>query len=46
MVDEKIKVTTTEARAGSRGTQVRTIMIIGLVLVIVSFAIIYAVYGQ
>jgi len=45
VADEKIKLTTTEARAGSRGTQVRTIMIVGLVLVIVAFAIIYAVYG-
>ncbi len=46
MADEKIELTTTEARAGSRGTQVRTIMIVGLVLVIVAFAIIYIVYGS
>ncbi len=45
MADDKIKLTTTEARAGSRGTQVRTIMIIALVLVMAAFAIIYAVYA-
>ncbi|QXQ05784.1 hypothetical protein KX816_16445 [Sphingosinicellaceae bacterium] len=45
MNDDKIKLTTTEARGGSRGTQVRTIMIVALVLVIVAFAIIYSVYG-
>ena len=45
MDDEKTKLTATEARGGSRGTQVRTIMIVGLVLVITAFAIIYSVYG-
>ena len=45
VADDKIKLTTTEARGGSRGTQVRTVMIIGLGLVIVAFAIIYAIYG-
>ena len=45
MADDKTRLTTTEARAGSRGTQVRTMLIVGLVLVIVAFAIIYSVYG-
>ena len=43
--DDKTKLTATEARGGSRGTQVRNVMIVGLVLVIVAFAIIYSVYG-
>jgi len=43
--DEKTKLTATEARGGSKGTQVRTVLIAGLVLVIVAFAIIYSVYG-
>jgi len=44
VADEKIKLTTTEARGGSGGTSVRSLMIVSVVLVIVAFVAIYLYY--
>ena len=40
-MDEKTELTPTEARGASRGGTVRTMLVIGLVLVVVAFAVIY-----
>ena len=45
VADDKIKVTATEARGGSRGNQVRNVLVAGLLLIVVAFATIYAIYG-
>ena len=44
MPDEKTRLTTTEARGGSGGTQVRTIMIISIALVVAIFGAIFIYY--
>jgi hypothetical protein len=44
-VDEKTKLTPTEARAGSRGGTVRLVLVASLILVIAAFAIVYLNYG-
>ncbi len=40
-MDEKTELTPTEARAGSRGGYMRTVLIVSLVLIIVAFGAIY-----
>ena len=41
MADEEVRLTTTEARGGSKGTQVRTILIVSICLVVVAFVATY-----
>ena len=41
MVDEKVKLTATEARGGSRGKQVRTVLIVSICLVVIAFVAVY-----
>ena len=41
MAEEPIELTTTKARAGSKGKQVRTILIVSICLVIVAFVATY-----
>ncbi len=42
--DDQTKLTTTEARGGSGGTSVRSLMVVSVVLVIVAFVAIYLYY--
>ena len=44
MADDPIILNTTEARGGSRGKTIRTIMIVSLILVVVAFVATYAFY--
>ena len=44
MPDDKTRLTTTEARGGSGGTQVRTILVVSLALVAAIFAAIFLYY--
>ena len=45
MADDPIILNTTEARGGSRGKTIRTIMIVSIVLVVAAFVAIYMFYG-
>ena len=44
-MEDKTKLTATEARGGSRGGTIRIILVVSLVLVIAAFAAIYLNYG-
>lgn len=45
MAEDDNRLTPTEARGGSRGNQVRYVLIASLALIVVAFALIYATYG-
>jgi hypothetical protein len=43
--DDKIKLTPTEARAGSTSGKVRLVLVVSLVLVVIAFAAVFMRYG-